>query len=175
MARITDRNIKFGKGGNHKEFLGVLRRNDKSLRDAVNYYVVEAMDYYYNGGGFNSNPLTELFMPDEDGNKIKGIRLIAVQEFIQDHTELVLTKKKDGTVAFLREAKEGFEYKKPEQTWYDYSNKGDPVPVADLSQIMRTIKGYVAKLEKGLNGEGVTLKGKKEDAKELLAHLSFAK
>ena len=174
MARITvnSRSVTFGKGGNYRSYLSTMKRADMSLRDFINYYVVEALEYYHNGGDYNSNPLSEMFQPDEDGNELKGTRGIAVQEFIQDHSELVLVKKKDGSSTFIREVKEGFEYSTPKVTWYDYSKAGQAVPVANIPQMRKNLKGYVTKIQNALKGEGAELRGTKKDAEDLLKDLA---
>ena len=138
---------------------------DGTLRGQVQRLIIFGMIEYDQNR--NSNWLSEVMNAG-----FRSVRMAAVQEYIQDHTDLVWTKKKDGTTVFLREAKEGFKFSLPTETWYEYSNKGNAIPVANPDTMLKTIKGYITKLENGLKGEGATLQGSEESAKALLAKLN---
>ena len=149
---------------NFKAKLATALKQDGTLRDNLQRLVIFGMlEYDIN---HNSNWLSDIMNAG-----FKGVRMAAIQEYIQDHTDLIFSKKKDSDPVFLREALAGWEFKLPEVTWYEYSNKGEAVPVANIEQMMRTIKGYIVKIEKGLKGEDTELKGDKKVAEDFLKKL----
>ena len=151
--QITTKNFKL-------QLAGAVKK-DVNLREQVQRLLVFAfLEYDVN---HNSNWLSDIMNAG-----FKGIRLAAIQEYVQDHTDLVWTKKKDDTTVFMREALEGFEFKLPEKSWYEYSNKGMSVPIVDPDKLIATLK---ATLKAVLAGEGkkVLKEGTKERATQILA------
>ena len=153
---------KKGIKGNYRSYIKAMVDGDIKLRDMVQYYIMQGMIHY--DEHHNSNPLSELLNAD-----IKGVRTAAIQEYIQDHTDLVWMKDKNtGLSRFLREALIGFEFKIPEKTWYDYSNAGTAIPVIDPDKMIASLKATLKAVLKG-EGKKVLKHGSEERAKQILA------
>lgn len=135
---------------------------DVSLRGQVQRLVEFGLVQY--NEQHNSNYLTEIIVAD-----FHGIRTQAVQDYIEAHTDLVLTKFEDGTHRFKRKERDGYKFEMPTVTWWEYSKAGQAKAV-NWDDKLST---FTKQLERSVKGEGKVKveEGTQEEAEHLLAHL----
>jgi len=148
---------------NFSGILNLVKARDNQIAVAIQALVVFGMvDYDEN---HNSNRLTEILSTD-----FKSVRTKAVKEYIENFTDLVWTKKLDGSAGFKREAKEGYEFSIPETTWYEWSNAGKITTV----DAKKNLASLITSIESGMDvtkSNRVLKVGTDEYAGALLAHL----
>lgn len=150
-------------GDNFKAQLKRAVTADKSLRTLLQRMVVFSFNEYNTNQ--NSNWLTDIINAD-----LKGVRMAAIQQYIEDHTDLVLTKMSSDDIRFKREAREGYEFVMPTVTWFDYSNIGKITFVDPMA----AFKGLITKLENAENTDNdkkQLVEGTKESADSMLVYL----
>jgi hypothetical protein len=148
---------------NFKAQLSVVVKADRSLRTQVQDLIVFGFREYADNQ--NSNWLSDLIVAD-----LRGMRTKAIQEYIEENTDLVLTKMKDGEARFKREAREGFEFAMPTVPWYEYSNAGKVSvidPVISLNSLIRKLEHA----ESTEDDKKVLKDGTKVQADEMLVYL----
>ena len=142
-------------------------RLDGSIANLLQRMMMFAFAQYEEGK--NSNWLSEVV-----GQKYKSVRSAALQEYVEAHTDLVLTKMDNGDYRFKREAVEGKpSYKKPELTWYEFSSKGKPSIVKPDAVLKRTIKSLEDAMDEKKEKKSLE-DGTEEYAKTLIAYLKAA-
>jgi hypothetical protein len=150
-------------GDNFKAQLKRAVTADKSLRALLQRLVVFGFKEYDEGK--NSNWLTDVINAD-----LKGVRMAAIQQYIEDHTDLVLTKMSSDDIRFKREAREGYTFVMPTVTWYEYSKIGQVTFVDPMA----AFKGLITKLENAEDSEKEKrqlVDGTKETADAMLVYL----
>ena len=158
MAKPTEINKK-----NYRDFIKKAESADKSLRGLVQRLVLFGMNHY--SDSHNSNPLTEIM-----NAKLPSIRTEAIKVYIQDHTDLIFEKVEGAEMpVFKRHEKDGFEYKTPDVTWWEYSGIGK-VSAFNPDTSIETWTKQVGNLDAG-KGTREIEKGQEAETEHLFAFL----
>lgn len=148
---------------NFKKYLKSALSKDKSLRDLLQRLIEFGFVEYDTNK--NSNWLTDVCTAD-----FKSVRTAAMQEYIEAHTDLVLTENSEGKRRFKREAFDDYKFVMPKVTWYEFSNAGK-ISIVDPMELIKSAISKLEAAEDDSKEKKVLKEGTKSVADDLIKYL----